>query len=816
MMPLPELPITPFLPQLRAAAKNSSQLVVVAAPGAGKTTLLPLALLDDFEGLIYLVEPRRIAVRAAAARLAELAGECPGETIGYAVRGESRRGKTTKLLVVTPGVLLAALQEDPSLANVGAILFDEFHERGVQTDLALTLALASRENFATHLKIVVMSATIDAEKIAGFLHAQVVSVPGRLFPVEIRREAASGNLRELPKETARAVLRILPLTQRDALVFLPGAGEIARTAELLENALHGTAEVIPLHGMLDLAAQNRIFSPSSHRRVILATNIAESSITVPGIDAVIDAGWEKRLRFDPGAGLSFLETRRISRHSAGQRAGRAGRVAPGKVFRLYPAFDEAGFPAGNVPEILECDLAETALAIARFGVRPGELHWLDPPPETNFRVAEKLLESLGALDENRTITPFGNEMAALPVHPRLAAMILDAKKRGAGALGCALAALLEERDAERIGTSADLREKVEIFRRAPEKFGNTGKLYARLLRDCGVSGGISDLDLCGELVGRAFPEWIGRRRDASRTEFLLATSGGARLRDEADGFSAEFLAVARLDGHTAGKSVIRLAAALDPESLETLFPGRIVTRHVVELSADGRATGFVERRFGAIVLERERETVDPALLAGAVIRDALRRGIALPPATDKKANLLLRRICFAYEREGDLYPDWENEKWGDFLASDEAAAAFGNIRTSGDLEKLPWHTLIRNFLGESRFRSLEKLYPAEFRTPAGALHAIDYSDGHPKLSVRIQELFGLNTHPTVGNAKIPLRLELLSPAGRPVQITSDLPGFWRGSWERVRRDMRSRYPKHFWPEDPRIEQATLRTLKPKK
>ncbi len=815
-MKFPDFPVKAFLPQICEKVKIQDQLIVVAAPGAGKTTLLPPALLEVVSGKILLVEPRRIASRAAAARIAEIVGEKPGYHIGYAVRGENCQSPDTRLLVVTPGVLLALLHEDPSLEGIDCVIFDEFHERQMQVDLALTLTLASRQAFESKLKLVVMSATLDTNRLAPFLDAEVLSIPGKVFPVAVTHTAASGDVRDIPLECARAVLKIFPETSGDILVFLPGAGEITRTLEMLATPLQDQAEILPLHGTLDFAAQKRVFAPGKMRRVILATNLAESSITVPGIECVIDSGWEKHLRFDPGAGLSFLETQRISRHSAEQRAGRAGRLAPGKAIRLYSVNDELHFPGDTKPEILECDLAPLALEIAAWGARVDELLWLDAPDTANFAVATRLLQNLGALDEKERITPLGCAMAQTPVHPRLAAMILKAQKLRLGATACRIAALLEERDNACLFRTCDLRERVEMLQKTPKKLAQAQNLYEKLRQSCRISSDDFAPESCGELVAFAFPEWVARRRAPQSAEYILAESGGARLFDPGDAVSSEFLAIARLDAHSAGKSVIRLAAPISRESVEKLFADRIATHHLVELSPDCRATGFAVTKLGSIVLNKKPESAAPYALTSAILAEAIRRGIALPPADDKKATQLLERVRFAHTRESDAYPDWGENIWQKILQQEETAMLLGKVRDLAELAKQPWFNVMRQMLGETTFQQLERAYPAEFRTAAGATHPIDYTHETPQCSVKIQELYGQDVHPTVGKMKLPLRLELLSPAGRPVQITCDLPGFWRGSWEAVRREMKSRYPKHLWAEDPLAEKATFRTVKPKK
>ncbi len=795
-----DLPVYALLPELLAELDNSDSLILSAAPGAGKTTLVPAALLEHFPGKILLLEPRRVAARAAAERVSAAIGAKVGEQVGYAVRGEQRHSARTRLLSVTPGVLLRQLQDDPWLSDVSAIIFDEFHERHWEADLALAFALYSRRELGKKLKIVIMSATIDTEKIAALLGGKVLSAPGKMFPVTV--QYAPPETPEIAKSCARAVARNLASTSGNILVFLPGVGEIERTANYLAE-LPPEIDVVKLHGQLSFAEQNRALEASPRRRVCLATNLAESSITVPGITCVIDSGWEKYLRFAPHAGLTYLESRRISRHSADQRAGRAGRTAPGVAIRLFAERDFAALAADNPPEITECDLLPLALELAAWGAKAGELTWLDAPDALRLTSAQAELAELGACTTSGEITALGRQISRLGVHPRLGAMLIRAQNLGMGATAAAIAAFLSESAAA--PGSVDLRN---LLAHLPPRVRN---LADKLRAELHIKAEALRLEECGRLLAFAFPRYVAKRRAPGSADFLLAGSGGARLLDAA-GISGDFLAVGRLGGKSGVTAVIQIAAPLDVAELEEDFAAEITTADSVALGADGKVVAARERRLGAIVLGRTPIAPPPEMAVELLLQEAFRRQLALPPP-GTPAEALLTRIRFAARSDAD-FPDWSGEAWQKLL-TENLAAFFPQLRSLDELAKLPWSNFLRHALGESRFAALERFYPAAFRTPAGASHGIDYSGEQPTVRAKLQEFFGVKVHPSVGKNHLPLRLELLSPAGRPVQITGDLPGFWRTSWELVKKEMKSRYPKHLWPDDPANTAPTTRTTKPR-
>lgn len=808
------LPVRLVLPELVAALRANSGAVLAAAPGAGKTTLVPPALLAAFDGGIVLLEPRRVAVRAAARRIASLIGETVGGQVGYIVRGESRTAPSNRLLVMTPGVLLRRLQSDPELDGVGLVIFDEFHERSLEADLDLAFTLDARENLRPDLKILIMSATLAAARVAELLGGvPVIDAPGRQFPVEIRYgEGGLDRFRPAP-EVARAAAKLFGESSGDLLVFLPGMGEIEACAGLLAGMLPESALLLKLHGSLDAAEQDRALAPApaGRRKVVLATNVAESSITIDGITGVVDSGLERRMRFDPAAGIPFLEIGPISKASAAQRSGRAGRTRPGVALRLWNAFEEQTRPERTQPEILEADLAGFALETAAWGTPAEELRWLDPPPVPALAEGRGLLRQLGALDSEGRLSALGRELARLPVHPRIGAMLLSAKELGLLPLGCELAALLEERDSFRGFDGADLRERILRMRSAPGQFRNQLVIKKQLLSLMGGRDGRCAVAETGILVASAFPDWIGKARSRHGRAYLLSGGSGAQLAEGDDLCANEFLAVARLSGSSGRDPMIRLAAPVELAALLERFGDRVVSADRVEFDPEKeRAYARRETRLGALALAStmQGEPSEPAL-AEAVLTAASARDLELPPADAKAARQLFDRVAFARKQEPERYPDWSC----DFAA--QAAPYLGKVRSFADLRKLDWLTLLQNLLGFELLREVDSSYPEFFTTPAGAKHRIGYDHEIPTLSAKAQEFYGVKVHPAVGKKRLPLRIELLSPAHRPIQLTTDLPGFWRGNWPLVQKEMKSQYPKHLWPDDPAEAAATLRSVKPK-
>lgn len=801
-----DLPVHDVLPALTEALRTRGVAVLSAAPGAGKTTLVPPTLLEApflTDKIIYLLEPRRVAARAAARRIAALLDEPVGGRCGYMVRGDSRCSDRTRLFVVTEGIMLRKLQRDPFQEGVGAILFDEFHERNLDGDTALAFALDIRKNLNPELRLLIMSATLDLSAVSRVLgDAPVIDAPGRQFPVEIRwSENRLNPLRPVP-DVARGTIRLYRESEGDLLVFLPGMREIDECARILTDALPKEALILKLHGSQEPREQDVALAPPppGRRKVILATNVAESSITIDGVIGVVDSGLERRLRYNPAAGLSFLETVPISQASAAQRSGRAGRTAPGIALRLWNAMYHNTMPPQGAAEILEADLSRFRLEIAAWGTSPDQLDWIDAPAAANLRTAETLLRKLGAFDAQNQLTPRGRKLATLPVHPRIGMMLLRAKELHLVPLAAEIASILEERPDRRFH-DADLTGRLLAFRRNPGDYRPQETIYRQLLQLLDEPDRELPTDRIGLLLAFAFPDWIARAREHHGRNYLLAGGCGGALPPDDDLVRHEFLAVAQLEGGAGKEPMIRLAAPFSEEELREFFSDCFELQDTVEFDPEReRAFARRETRFGALILGSKPVDVSPEALTEAVVRAALSRNMPLPPEEEKAARRLLERVRFAARREPQNYPDWSADKLPENLLP-----FLTGVRSFRDLKNSDWLSHMQNALGYETLQTLNHCYPDNFTTPTGATHKIDYSGELPTLSVQIQELYGVNRHPCVGRDSSALRLELLSPARRPVQITTDLPGFWHGNWPLVQKEMKSRYPKHFWPDDPANE-----------
>lgn len=806
MRTLPEeaasLPVAEALPALLAALEAGQNAVLVAPPGAGKTTVVPLALLGApwrGGGKVVVLEPRRLAARAAARRMASLLGEGVGGRVGVSTRLERAVGAATRIEVVTEGLLVRRLQSDPGLDGVAAVVFDEVHERSLDADLALALCRDLQQGLRPELRLVAMSATLDGAAFSRLLgDAPVIESAGRMFPVRIEHALSDlAHPRELPDAAARAARRALAAAAGDVLVFLPGMAEIRRAEAALEGA---DASVCVLHGDLDPAAQDIALrpDPAGRRRIILATSIAETSLTVEGVDAVVDGGFRRAPRFDPGTGLTALATRRISRAAADQRAGRAGRLRPGVAFRLWTEAAHRGLAAQETPEILEADLAPLALDLAAWGAEPASLPFLDPPQAAALAAARALLVSLGALDPAGAITPRGREMARLSAHPRLAAMMVSAGRDAA--LAADLAAILEERDplrGEGREPPADLRLRLG---RLP---GAAARAAAQHRRRLGLSRDAQAREAAtGRLLATAFPDRVAMARANDPGAYLLASGRGARL-SAADPLAREpFLAVAALD-LSGTEARIRLAAPLSRVEIEDLFSGRIEAAD--EIVWDDRAAAVRARRrlrLGALVLEEAAITDPPDEAVASALCDGIAlRGLAVLPWTEA-ARRLQARAGLMRAAEGEEWP----------VLSDAALAATLRVwlephlqgcRTLADLARLDLAAILRGALGH-RAALLDAAFPSHVTLRGGQRVAVDYTRDPPVISARAQAFYGMAAAPRIGNGTIALAVELLSPAGRPIAITRDLGAFWKGGWAEVRKDMRGRYPKHAWPEDPSV------------
>ena len=845
-----KLPIHAILPELRAQLASREAVVLSAPPGSGKTTVAPLALLAEpwLAGrTILMLEPRRLAARLAAAFMARQLDEDVGQTVGYRVRFESKVSPATRVEVVTVGVFTRRLQDDPELAGVGLVIFDEFHERSLQADLALALCLDVMTGLREDLKILVMSATLDTGAVSRLLHdAPVVMGAGQTYPVGVEYSRAGQQLsqpypREIAQQVAAVIHRGLTEQPGDILAFLPGAAEIRQTQALLTAALLPAEIAIhPLYGDLSLAAQTAAVQPDreGRRRIILATPIAETSVTIEGIHTVVDSGWKRTLQFDPNSGLSRLTTQRISRASATQRAGRAGRLGPGHCYRLWSTGEEHGLKPFDPPEILAADLTQLALDLARWGVHdPAGLRWPDSPPAGHFAQAQSVLRALGALDHQGHITPLGRKMAELPAHPRLGHMLLVAVDHGATGLACDLTALLSERDIikgrER---SADIEDRLHAL----AAFRTDGRAAAqsldadtdacrrvvqtsRQLRDHlpkptrNKAGDTVVLSaIAGELLALAFPDRIAQRRAEGRGQYKLTSGRGAVLPAHDRLAVHEYLAVAELDaGRIEGR--IFLAAPLTKEALLSLFASRLQWEQKVyweEQSGTVKAQRLL--RLDEIVLETvtlakpSAEAVLAALLFG--IRS---RGLAVLPWSDKARELQARLESMRFWQPEAGWPDVSDaclleslEQW--------LGPCLTGMRSAEHLKKLDLFAILAALLDWRQQSQLEQEAPTHLTVPSGSRIKLRYTPGEPPvLAVRLQEMFGLADTPRVGNNTVPVLLHLLSPAQRPMQITQDLRGFWEGAYHEVKKELRGRYPKHHWPDDPWQAQPTSR-IKPRK
>jgi ATP-dependent helicase HrpB len=814
-----DLPVVEILPALRRALEPSgSRAVLVAPPGAGKTTLVPLALLDEpwaDAGSILVLEPRRLATRAAARRMAQLLGEEVGDTVGYQTRDERRIGPGTRIEVLTEGVLTRRLQHDPELPGVAAVLFDEVHERNLPTDLGLAFALDAAATVRPDLRLVAMSATADTTRLAAALgEAAVITSDGRTHPVDIRWLPRTPRDRLEPAVVA-AVGRALAEESGDLLVFLPGIGEITRIGAQLRETIPATVDVRPLAGALSLADQDAALAPSppGRRRVVLATDIAETSLTVEGVRVVIDSGLARAPRFDVRTGMSRLTTITTSRSSAEQRAGRAGRVEPGVCYRLWSTVEHGTRPVHRTAEITEVDLAGFALEVAAWGTPVESLTLLDPPPAPALRAARTLLAELGALDSDGRPTEIGRSMLGLPVHPRLARMITARPDT----LSCVVAAIVDERDVLRgrpDDLPADLTLRVRLVcgdlrddradRRAVERLRDRAADIARRAR-IRFDTSTVDADRAGAALLHAFPDRLGARRRPG--QFQLATGGGAWLPPTDPLAHEPFLVAADLDGKR-DRARIRLAAGIDPEEVAAAAGDTIATTQRLRWDTDrDDLVAEVDRRLGSLRLGTVIRRPEPGEATTAALLDrvaATRLAVLGWSATSIR---LRERVAFLHRQLGEPWPDWSVEALVATL-SEWLAPYLPGATGRADLESVDLTVVLRSQLPWPAGADLDRLAPDSLELPTGRHVPIDYATDRPATAVRVQDVYGVTEHPTAGG--LPITLTLLSPADRPIQITADLPGFWRGSWSEVRKEMAGRYPKHHWPADP----ATARPGRP--
>lgn len=818
------LPIDEILPQLLRTLRSSACAVLQAPPGAGKTTRVPLALLDEswLRGRrLIMLEPRRLAARSAARYMAGLLRESVGETVGYRVRLDSRVGPGTRIEVVTEGVLTRLLQDDPALESYAAVLFDEFHERSLQADLGLALALESQQALRPDLRLLVMSATLEAAPVAQLLGgAPLLSSAGRSYPVELRYRAAGAEPWE--RHLLSVLREVLREEDGSVLVFLPGVAEIRRLAAALASNVPPDVDLAPLYGDLAPAAQDAAIAPAppGRRKLVLATSIAETSLTIEGVRVVVDSGWGRRPRFDPVSGMTRLVTQRISQAAAEQRRGRAGRTQPGVCYRLWSESEQTSLAAHIPAEMLEADLSALVLELAQWGARdPAQLAWLDPPPAAAWAQGRALLQSLGALEADGRISGHGQAMRELGLEPRLAHMILKGRELGWGRMAAELAALLSERDVftGASARSSDLAERLEVLRgrheRAELARGRLARVreVARRWQRRDEPARTEEPDTAGVLLAFAYPDRVAQRRPGGAPRYRLANGRGAAL-DDADPLrDAPFLVAAALDG-VAREARIFQAAALSRAALEHHFGARMC-RHeaVVWDAAAGAVSARRQLRLGELLLE-ERPLAQPASEAvQAAMAEGLRQaGLDVLP-WDESLRQWRARVALMRRLDGDTWPDLSDHALRQRLQEWFEPYAAGITRLA-QLRQFPLRDALESLLSYAQRRELDAQAPTHYRVPSGSNIALNYAAGElPVLAVKLQEMFGAQRTPAVANDRVPLLVHLLSPARRPVQVTQDLVGFWQGSYHEVRKDLRGRYPKHPWPEDPLTAPPTRHT-----
>lgn len=818
---LPALPVMEAIPTLQCALSDAGRAVLAAPPGSGKTTLVPLMLLDQpwLRGKkILMLEPRRVAARAAAARMAHLLGEAVGQTVGYQIRFEKKTSAATRIEVITEGLLARRLQADPELPGVGLVIFDEFHERSLDADLGLALTLDARANLNPDLRVLVMSATLDTQRVAALLdNAPVIESGGKLFPVDVRyKPAPTGEFNDI--SVANAVLAALGETEGDILAFLPGGREIRHAQRRLEERLSGRVRVLPLYGELSSAEQDAALNPTHDgvRKVILATNIAQTSLTVEGVNTVVDGGLVRVARFDLGSGANRLDTQRVSRASADQRAGRAGRLGPGVCYRIWSRDQHGTLPAHDTPEILATDLTRFALELSSWGVDDSAtLALMDPPAPVSWRYARELLSELGALDERGKITTHGRELARLPTSPRRAHMLLLARKQELAELAAWTAALLDEREG---GAGADLADGLEavLSRRADphlvRRVTESAKQISRMLGEQVSNGARLTSHEVARVVSWAYPERIARRRGGQPGVYLCEDGGEARIHEKDALAQSEWLAIAHWDPGPPRK--IRLAAALSADEVLRDHAERV--KLVADVRWDAQSEVVVaeqQKRLGAIVLERrpirdgQADSVRAAMIAG--IRSL---GLQALPWTDSARQWQARvNSLRVWRTEDETWPDVSDEA---LLATleDWLGPYLDGVSRRDHLSRLNMMDVLNSQLDYSAQQKLARLMPTHLEVPSGSNIGLEYSvdAAPPVLAVKLQELFGLASTPTVNDGRNRVLIHMLSPGQKPVAITQDLAGFWARGYADVKKDMKGRYPRHPWPDDPLTAPATRR------
>jgi ATP-dependent helicase HrpB len=803
-------PVDDIIPELKAALAQKSAAILVAEPGAGKTTRVPLALLGEAWAAgkkIVMLEPRRLAARAAATRMAQTLGEDVGATVGYAVRLERKVSRATRIEVVTEGLLTRRLQADPELADTALVIFDEFHERTLDGDLALALCLDVQRGLRPDLKILVMSATLDVETLRAQLgDAPEIKSQGRMFPVETRY-LEKATRQTIVADATRAALKAAREVKGSLLVFLPGESEIRRVAVELEKEALPVTAIRPLYGAMPLSEQDAAIksSPAGTRKIVLATTIAETSLTIDGIEAVVDTGLKRAPRFDPASGMTGLETIRVSAASAEQRKGRAGRLGPGICYRLWPEEEMRALAPHDQPEIRIADLSSLVLELAAWGVATRDgLPFVELPPAGAFDQAQALLRELEALGHDNLITPHGKAMAKLPLHARLSHMVLKAKALGAGTRAAEIAALISERDGLPRDAPIDVEQRLMFVRGAArDRIKLTAKQIAGLANLGEAKADIS----AGVILALAYPDRIAQKRGGIG-RFRMASGSGAVVAEHDALAKKDFIAIALLDGSgTEGR--VQLAAELSESEIEAHFAHLIATKADVFWDAKAHAVSAAEvKKLGALILaERTLRDVPPEKISEAMLQGVSQMGLGSLPWSDA-AEMLRARITFLHRVMPEAgFPDLSDQGLNASMA-EWLLPYLSGISRKSHLERLDMHAIMRGLVPHELSSRIEKLAPARMEVPGGGHYQIDYAvDGDPTLRVRLQEMFGLQSAPQIADGRAKLKIELLSPAGRPVAVTQSLETFWVNAYPDVRKDLRGRYPKHFWPEDPLTAQA---------
>ena len=802
-----KLPVLDILPQLTEALDRHGIAVLTAPPGTGKSTALPPELIKLANGKkIIILEPRRAAAKTVAARIAWNMHEKVGRSVGWRIRNETVPG--TEIEVVTEGILIRMLQHDPELTQAGIVIFDEFHERSLITDLSLALTFDVRKSLRPDLKILIMSATMDGCAAAEKFNAPFIEAHERMYQVKTLYQPRPAT-EDAPLAAARAALNIMREEPGSALIFLPGAAEIGRACEFLHEYLPQDTDVFPLYGALSGGEQERAIAPAEpgRRKIVVATNLAETSLTIEGVRIVVDSGLQKKMRFSPVSGMSRLETVRISRASANQRRGRAGRTEEGICIRLWSEAENTAMLQFDPPEILDADLARFTLELAAWGAKPEELMWLDNPPAPALKAAGELLAGLNIISPDGALTACGRRAVELPLHPRLGIMMVRAAEIGLVPLACEVAAILESRC---ISDNDDLGEQIYSSRSGGYSAGRIRDLRNQLLQLMKVRMVEQNPADCGRILAFAYPDRAGKARKNNSELFLLSGGRGVRLNRESRLRGNEFIIAAEVDD-ASENGLVRRGAAITLEQLKECAPQLFTHREKIFFDQEKAAVYAVsEECMGAVVLASVPMKNPDRQKCTALLIDAIRKNGLAVLEFSPRLEALIHRTGFAHRQNNGDYPSLDGETLTRNLES-WLAPYLDGLNSIAQIKKLDLYQIMINYISWSKFEALNRDYPERFVTPAGSALKIDYSGDTPRISARIQEFYGCQIHPTVGKEHTPLIIELLSPAMRPVQVTTDLPGFWTGNWPIVMKEMKGRYPKHVWPEHPENAMPTTKT-----